>query len=132
MGLTATARGLTRKTGVDCGYITFGAFRQKLAETYNPRLGEIYSKWCHESISEEEAREWEQLCGEGLHIFLTHSDGDGSFTPQECRKIYEDIKDLHMDMWGHNYIVMEPYNILEHWKAIFLHCARRRVKLWFS
>jgi len=38
----------------------------------------------------------------------------------------------HMDMQGHNYHVMKPYNMLEHWKNIFLHCARRRVNLCYS
>lgn len=66
-----------------------------------------------------------------LDLFLFHSDCDGKFTWMECRRVYNAIKDLRMDMQGHNYGVMKPYNMLEHWKNIFLHCAKRRVNLYY-
>lgn len=134
MGLTATAKGLTQETCFDCGYATFGAFRMALAKAaYGPELGAIYRTVYYEGRepTTEEAEKWTTLSNPDLNVFLFHDDGDGKFTPKECRRIYETIKDLQMDMIGHNYIVMKPYNMLEHWKAIFLHCARRRVNLWF-
>ena len=42
------------------------------------------------------------------------------------------LKALKSDMVGHNYHVMKPYNMFEHWKAIFKHCADRRVNLYYS
>lgn len=56
----------------------------------------------------------------------------GIWSMEECRKIYNALKPLHMDMQGHNYGVMKPYNMLEHWKAIFKHCADRRVNLYYD
>jgi hypothetical protein len=44
MGLTATAKGLTDETGFDCGYITFGVYRQKVAYAYNEEIGRLYEK----------------------------------------------------------------------------------------
>jgi len=42
MGLTVRAKGLTET--YDCGYVTFGIFRQKLAAAYDELLGAKYSK----------------------------------------------------------------------------------------
>lgn len=82
-------------------------------------------------LSEAQAERWNQLCNDDLDLFLFHSDCDGKFSWQECRRIYNAIKDLHMDMQGHNYGVMKPYNMLEHWKGIFLYCSKCRVNLYY-
>ena len=132
MGLHVTAKGLTDESEFNCGYITFGKFRIKLAYAYNEEFGKIYEKSYERELKPKEIERWNELCNDDLDIFLLHSDCDGKFTPQECRKIYNAIKDLHIDMQGHNYRVMKPYNMLEHWKAIFKHCADRRVNLYFS
>ena len=136
MGLTATAKGLTDETGYDCGYITFGIYCREVAKAYNEEFGEIYEKWCktaftREPLTEDECKRWNEICNDDLDIFLTHSDCDGKFTPQECRKIYNAMKGLKIDMQGHNYGVMKPYNMHEHWVAMFKHCADRRVNLYF-
>ena len=137
MGLDVRAKGLTAETGFSCGYITFMKFRIELARTYNEELGEMYRNLMVDIVSEHEFSEkyierWNELCNHDLDIFLFHSDCDGKFTPKECRGIYNAIKDLHMDMQGHNYGVMKPYNMLEHWKEIFKHCADRRINLYFE
>ena len=132
MGLCATAKGLNAETCYECGYLTFEKFRLLLAKKYNAELGAIYEKWGNdEEVSEEEINRYDALCNADLDIFLFHSAYDGSFTYLECKKIYAVIKDMHMDMVGHNYGVMRPYNMLDHWKNIFLHCAKHRVKLFF-
>lgn len=137
MGLYAHAKGLDKKTCFDCGYITYGHFMINLAETaYGEKMGEIYKRLQYgapwEQATESDAEYWNAHCNDDLDILLFHCDCDGKFTPQECRKIYNAIKDLKMDMYGHNYGVMEPYNMLEHWKNIFKHCATRRVNLYYS
>ena len=132
MGLCATAKGLTEETGFDCGYITYGLFLRNLARTYNEESGEMFRSMCSgNQLTEQQAERWDEICNDDLDLLLFHSDCDGKFTPQECRRIYNAIKDLYMDMQGHNYIVMKPYNMLEHWKSIFLHCAKRRVTLFY-
>lgn len=136
MGLTVRAIGLSDEDSFDCGYITFNQFRIKLAKAYNPEFGDLYERWYHWYHSEEfpsaDFNRMVQLCGSGIGHFLFHGDCDGKLTPKECRAIYNDIKDLHMDMEGHNYGNMKPYNMLEHWKKMFWHCATKHVNMWFG
>lgn len=134
MGLCATAKGLTAETEYDCGYIHYGVFLINLAYAYNQEIGEIFEDIYRNDkpASAEQVKRWNELCNDDLDLLLFHSDCDGKFTWKECRRIYNAIKDLHMDMQGHNYHVMKPYNMLEHWKSIFLHCARRRVNLYYT
>lgn len=133
MGLCATAKGLTAETEFNCGYLTYGRFLINLAYAYNQEIGEIFENICNgNELSETEEIRWNEICDDGLDLLLFHSDCDGKFTWKECKQIYNAIKDLHMDMMGHNYGVMEPYNMLEHWKNIFAHCAKRRVNLYYT
>lgn len=133
MGLCAHAKGLTDKTEFNCGYVTFGRFRMELAKVYNQELGEIYERWyVRKPISLTEEKRLDNEFPDGLANFLYAPDCSAKFTPKECREIFNDIKDLQMDMIGHNYGVMEDYNMLEHWKNIFKHCYKRRVNLYFS
>lgn len=134
MGLYATAKGLTTETSFDCGYLTYGTFILELIKTaYGDKCHEIFKRslLSQKPFSDEDERYWNAHCIDDLEIFIWHSDCDGKFTPQECKKIYHAIKDLHMDMQGHNYGVMRPYNMLDHWKTIFKHCADRRVNLYY-
>lgn len=133
MGLHAHAKGLTEETEFNCGYLTYMNFRKSLAYAYNKEIGEMFESLLNGGdLTVEQEIRWNEICNDDLDIFLFHSDCGGKFTWRECRRIYNAIKDLHMDMQGHNYCVMEPYNMLEHWKNIFLHCAKRRVNLYFS
>lgn len=146
MGLTVRATGLDAAKSYDGGYITFGNFRLALAETFNKEYGLYYKRWvgmdfdkdyCRIPLSEQDHQKWvelqEKIDPDGaLFCFLSHPDGEGKFTPQECRKIYNRIKELKMDFEGHNYGEMKPYNMLEQWKGMFLHCTKRRVNLYFS
>jgi hypothetical protein len=132
MGLTVYAKHLACEDSYDCGYITFAQFRAELAKTYNEDFGLLYKKWLWGEITETEIKYMNELCNDDLDIFLTHSDCDGKLTPKECRKIYDAIKNYKMDMQGHNYGIMKPYNMLEQWKGIFNHCYKKRVNLYFS
>lgn len=135
MGLCANAKGLDDETGFECGYLTYGHFLMNLAEAaYGQQMGAIYknNEFLHGKWSESDIEYWNKRCNEDIDILLFHSDCDGKFTPEECRRIYNAIKDLKMDMVGHNYGVMKNYNMLEHWKNIFHHCAKRRVNLYYS
>lgn len=134
MGLTVYAKGMVNT--YDCGYITFGNFRMKLAETYDEELGALYRKWLFDGLDDDELKRINEIIPQGLCIFLTHSDCDGKLTPKECRLIYQDIKDLKMDMLGHNYGFdpkkpIPTYNMLERWKEMFQHCYKRRVNMYF-
>lgn len=137
MGLTVSAKGLSCEDSYDCGYITFGAFRIALAKAYNEEFGNLYEKWHQGAIfggplTKSELKRANELSSDGLNIFLTHSDCEGKFTPKECKKVYDAIKDIKMDMQGHNYGIMKPYNMLDQWKGIFKHCYKRRVNLYFG
>lgn len=132
MGLTIRAAGLSCEDTYDCGYLTFGVFRQELASLYNAELGELYKTGLRRQLTNAEIRRYNELCNDDLDEFLWHSDHDGKLTWQQCRDVYKVIKDMHMDMIGHNYGVMKSYNMLEHWKNMFYHCWKRRVTMWFE
>lgn len=135
MGLDVKAKGLTAETGFSCGYITYGKFVAELVKVaYGERCCDIFWNtvvWGKEATAEE-VEHWNEKCNDDLDILIMHSDCDGKFTPKECRKIYNAMKDLYSDMQGHNYGVMKSYNMFEHWKAIFKHCADRRVNLYYT
>ena len=135
MGLDVNAKGLTSETSFSCGYITFGIYRMKVAYAHNEEFGKLYEKPFKDiffkGYTEAEIKRWNEICNDDLDIFLNHSDGGGEFTPKECRKIYNAMKDLKVEMQGHNYGVMKPYDMHQHWLNMFKHCYRRRVKMYF-
>lgn len=135
MGLDTKAKGLTAETGFSCGYITYNNFILELIKVaYGEECYNIFrdSMLYGTTFTEEDVELWNKKCNDDLDILIFHSDCDDKFTPEECRKIYNAMKNLHSDMQGHNYGVMKPYNMFEHWKAIFKHCADRRVNLYFT
>lgn len=133
MGLDIYAKGLEYKNSYHCGYITFNNYRKKLATAYNPILGEIYKKTLYgEELTEKEIKQWNELCNDDLDIFLWHSDCDGKLTPKECKKIYDVVKNLKVEMKGHNYITMNYYNMHEQWINMFKYCYKRKVNMYFE
>ena len=131
MGLDVSVKGLTYKETYHCGYITFNLYRQKVANAYNERLGELYKKTLKENLTNAEITEWNNICNDDLDIFLWHSDCDGKITYQECKKIYNVMKDLKIEMQGHNYVEMRFYNMHELWLNMFKHCYQKRVNMYF-
>lgn len=131
MGLDISVKGLERKDTYHCGYIKFNLYRKKVASAYNERLGELYKKTFKDELQPEEIKEWNNLCNDDLDIFLWHSDCDGKLTPKECKKIYDAMKDLKVEMQGHNYIEMNYYDMHQLWLNMLKHCYKHRVNMWF-
>lgn len=131
MGLDIMVKGLTRQETYHCGYITFNVYRKKVASAYNKRLGELYEKTFKDTLEPNEITEWNSICNNDLDIFLWHSDCDGKLTPQECKKIYNVLKDLKIEMQGHNYVDMNFYDMHKLWLNMFKHCWKRRVNMYF-
>ena len=75
----------------------FMYYRMKIAELYNKRIGELYSKNRLYPLTAEETKEWNTLCNDDLDIFLWHSDCDGKLTVKECRKVYKVLKQYEID-----------------------------------
>lgn len=136
MGLTVKIKGLTDEETYDCGYVTFGVYRMAIAEAYDKEFGTLYKKWYgftnEGQLTVKDIKRMNKLCNNDLDIFLNHSDCDGKFTPQECKKIYNAMKDLKVEMQGHNYGVMKPYNMHKQWLNMFKHCYKKRVNMYFS
>ncbi len=131
MGLDISVKGLERKDTYHCGYIKFNLYRKKVASAYNERLGELYKKTFKDELQPEEIKEWNNLCNDDLDIFLWHSDCDGKLTPKECKKIYDAMKDLKVEMQGHNYIEMNYYDMHQLWLNMLKHCYKHRVNMYF-
>ena len=134
MGLTVSAKCLNAETGFDCGYITYGNFIFELIKVaYGERLYEAHKKavFNREPLSQEDVELWNKTCNDDLDLLIFHSDCDGKFTWQECKRIYLAMKDLKSDMQGHNYGVMEFYNMFEHWKNMFYQCWKHRNTMYY-
>ncbi len=131
MGLDISVKGLNKNDTYHCGYIIFNLYRKEVASAYNKRLGELYEKTFKDELQPEEIKEWNDLCNDHLDIFLWHSDCDGKLTPKECKKIYDVMKDLKVEMQGHNYLEMNHYNMHQLWLNMFKHCYKRRVNMYF-
>ena len=132
MGLTVRIKGY--EGAYDCGYLTYGNLLMNLVDTmYGEEMGSIFELWyTGGDASIEDLKIFTDKVPEDILMWLRHSDCGGKFTPQQCRKIYNAIKDVHMDMVGHNYGDMKPYNMLERWKDMFRYCAKHRVNMYFT
>lgn len=131
MGLDISIKGLERKDTYHGGYIKFNVYRKEVANAYNERLGKLYEKTFKEDLQPEEIEEWNTLCNDDLDIFLWHSDCDGKLTPKECKKIYDVMKVLKVEMQGHNYIEMNCYDMHQLWLNMLKHCYKHRVNMFF-
>ena len=136
MGLTVHAKGLPPEKSFDCGYVSYGVFIMELIRAaYGYECYEIYHNAfiARRAFTDKETEFWYTKCNKDLEPLIWHDDNEGSFSVKECRGIYKAIKDLKMDMMGHNY--SDPtvhFNMLEQWKGIFKHCVDNRVRLHYS
>lgn len=127
MGLDISVKGLERKDTYHCGYITFNLYRKNVASAYNERLGELYKKTFKDELQPEEIKEWNNLCNDDLDIFLWHSDCDGKLTPEECKKIYNELKKLKIKDLPYS----DKWTMQELWLKMFEYCYKHRVNMWF-
>ena len=135
MGLDTRAKGMTYEMGYHCGYITYHCFIAEVIENaYGKRCKDIYRNvvMYGEEATKVDVKYWNIVCNDDLDILIFHSDCDGKFTPDECKRIYKALEPLNSDMTGHNYGTMETYNMFDHWKAIFKYCADRKVNLYYE
>lgn len=134
MGLTIKIKGY--EGAYDCGYITYGNFIMRLIkEAYGDQCYEIFRRSLLTGcpFTELDEKIWAEHQNDDLELWIWHSDCDGKFTPKECRRIYNAIKDLTiLDFFAHNYGTMEQYNMLDRWKDMFLYCAKHRVNMYFT
>ena len=71
----------------------------EVAKAFNKTLGEIYEKpylTPKYEFTDDEIKQWNQLCNDDLDIFLWHSDCDGKLTPKECKKIYNELRNINI------------------------------------
>ena len=135
MGLTVRIKGY--EGAYDRGYITYGNFIMQLVkEEYGDECYEIFMKSLitGENFSKDDEKVWSEHKNDDLELWIWHSDCDGKFTPQECRRIYNAIKDLEIpNFYAHNYCGdAKQYNMLDRWKDMFLYCAKHRVNMYFT
>lgn len=125
MGLDTRAKGLARKDGYHASYGGYFYFRKEIVRRcYGEYCAGIFLK---HDVSEEECEVWNKICDDDLDIFLLHSDYDGKFTPQECRKVYNALSRIETKDDDPEWFTED----LKLWKGIFLHCAKRRVNLYY-
>ena len=126
MGLTLFATGFPKDMNTSYGAFTY--MRLRIAEAYSQKHGELYGVFCRNAwgLPQDFWGEWEQGNNEALDILLWHSDCDGKLTYQECGKIYNALKSLHVedeDTEGSFY---------NDFVEMLKHCRKRRVNMYFS
>lgn len=122
MGLNVKIKGLTYKETYNGSYVYYWKYRHEVAIAYNKRLGEIFKQSLYRQLTKEEIEEWNKICNDDLDLFLWHSDCDGKFTPKECKKIYNVLKDLDLKDFT------EIHNL---WLNMFKYCYKHRVNMWY-
>lgn len=127
MGLDINIKGLEREDTYHGGYTTFNLYRKDVASAYNERLGELYKKTFKDELQPEEIKEWNNLCNDDLDIFLLHSDCDGKLTPEECKKIYNELKKLKIKYLPYS----DKWTMQELWLNMLQFCYKHRVNMWF-
>lgn len=128
MGLDVSIKGLSREETYHGSYRSFLSYRKEIASSYNERLGELYEKFIYnaisifknEELSDKEIKEWNSICNDDLDIFLLHSDCDGKFTPQECKKIYKVLEKINV-----------KNDLHQLWLNMFKYCYKKRVNMYF-
>ena len=130
MGLDIYAKGLVNQEDPEMpfcsiGYIGYSLIMKKLARiAYGDEMGDLYDDY-HHIWTQADCDFWDARCNGDLDLLLFHSDCDGKFTPKECRRVYDAIKDFHLD-----HERLNAY--LEKFKTAFKHCAERRVNLYYG
>lgn len=120
MGLDIRAKGMQ---GIHFGYIRYLSFRCAIIEkAYGKKFAEIFRK---DDADNNEKAAWDAVCNDDLDLFLFHSDCEGKFTPEECRKIYKALEPIHLE---------DDYQEeqLENMKKAFMYCAKRRVHMFYT
>lgn len=134
MGLDVVAKGMPRFC---LPYSTYMRFRAEI-------IRKVYGEKCYEMFTRnpserrnmtqqeimEEAKCWDSVCSDDLDLFLLHSDCDGHFTPKECRTILKALEPIDIDMLGWDFN-RKPCKMIDQWKRMFEHCAKRRVCMWY-
>lgn len=136
MGLSASAKEMPREMSYYGGYITYHNFLKSIAEAYSSRAGELYDKWTDpfgDGLDDSEYEELVSLIPQGMMILLCHPDGEGKFTPKECRRILRELEKINVEAKGHDYT--NPgivYRMSDKWKGMLGYCVKRRVNLYYS
>lgn len=132
MGALFYANGLPDQISI--GYIGFGMVRCQLARSFSEELGYIYEKpykdMFFKGFSEEELERWNQICPEGLDLFLWVHDTDGKLSGSQCKKIISDLDKYPMkwpDDWRTDWL--EKY---ERIKELIRWCAKTRHTLYIG
>ena len=113
MGLDINIKGLEREDTYHGGYIRFGNYKMEVAKAFNKTLGKTYEK--------------SYLTPNYLDIFLWHSDCDGKLTPEECKKIYNELKKLKIKDLPYS----DKWTMQELWLNMLKHCYKHRVNMYF-
>lgn len=141
MGLDTFATGLSREETYHGGYSIYGSFIEELiSHAYDEKCREIYHRTYFDGfykatyigpVTKDEIEYWNAHCNDDLDILIFHSDCDGKFSPVECRKIYNAIKDIQFHLDENSIYSQYMLEILSIFKKMFHHCARRRVNLYY-
>lgn len=142
MGLDTFASGLSHDDNFHGSYGLYSSFIEELIrQAYGEKCREIRRRavcdgFCDGkymgALTDDDIRTWTENHNEDLDILIFHSDKDGKFTPEECRRIYSAIQDIHFDLDENTYSGRRLMECLEQFKKIFKYCRDKRVNLYYK
>ena len=130
MGLNIRIKGLETEDTYNDGYIKFDEYRMRIVKAFNKKLAKIYEKGYlnfNYKMTDNEIKRWNNLCNDDLDIFLWHSDCDGKLTPQECKKIFNVLKNLIVEDFKYN----DKWTMHQLWLNMFEYCYKHKVNMYF-
>lgn len=113
----------------------FRVYRCKVAEAYNKEFAEIYENPYTKifyQYTKEDIKKLNLLCNDDLDLFLNHCDCSGKLSWRECKKIYKVMKNLKVEMKGHNYGTMKEYDMHELWLNMLYFCWQYKRTMYFE
>lgn len=117
--------------GISCSYSTFYHLCEAICgKYYGEKMLSLFKRSCLRylpQLEDEDVEYWNAHCNDDVDILILHSDCDGKLTPKECRRVYNAIKDIKIEVDPIGYYEA----LLEDLKELLLFCARHRVNMWF-
>lgn len=83
---------------VSMGYLSFGIIRKAIANSYDEKIGTLYSKMyapLFKGYSDEDNKYLDEHLPKYLDKFLYHSDCDGYFGIRDVKGIYKELLKLN-------------------------------------
>ena len=131
MGLDLITKERKEPIHIQIGYIGFAFYRKEVGRAFNKDFGVFLDK-VYQPLNRWTQEDEDELLkhtknSKGLLLLINHSDCDGLLNYNECKQIYDDIKDLVVDTEESRFRIF-------HTKFVdaLKRCYKKRINLYFN